>query len=98
MADYIIRSFDKNFGTIVVEYKGYNINIDLPIVDQKYPEGDELDQYIDNFLPKEFVARKDIIAQGIQNQSTIEALVVPLPPPTQETVFQQPTTTGTVDA
>jgi hypothetical protein len=95
--EYIIRSFDKVNGSIVVEYKTFMINIDLPIQNGAYPINDELHQYIDSFLPKEFIARKDIIAAGIQNEAEIEALVVPLPVP-EPVINSQPTTTGTQTA
>jgi hypothetical protein len=92
--EYIIRSFDKVNGSIVVEYKNFMVNIDLPIQGGAYPINDELHQYIDAFLPKEFIARKDIIAAGMQNEAAIEALVVPLPTP-EPVTNTQPTTTGT---
>ena len=99
--EYIIRSFDKTNGSIVVEYRNFMVNIDLPIQNGAYPIGEELHQYIDAFLPKEFVARKDLIAAGMQNEAEIEALVVPLPvvePTPQPETQTQPSTTGTQTA
>lgn len=79
---YKIRAFNKVTGSIVVEFQNFApFNIDLPLVDGKYPEGQELDQYIRGFLPIEFVQRMQAIAQGVKNETTIENLVEPWPAP-----------------
>jgi hypothetical protein len=79
---YKIRFFNQATGSIVVEFQDFApFNIDLPLVDGKYPEGQALDEYIKGFLPIEFVQRKQIIAQGIENAANIAALVEPWPQP-----------------
>jgi hypothetical protein len=86
---YKIRVFNESTGSIVVEFQDFApFNIDLPLVDGKYPEGQALDEFIRGFLPIEFVQRKQIISQGIENASNIAALVEPWPTP-------EPTTNGT---
>lgn len=79
---YKIRAFNKVTGSIVVEFENFApFNIDLPLNDGKYPEGQELDQYIRGFLPIEFVKRIQTIAQGVENETSIESLVEPWPQP-----------------
>jgi hypothetical protein len=79
---YKIRFFNEATGSIVVEFNDFPpFNIDLPLVDNKYPEGEALDEYVKGFLPLEFIQRKKIIEQGIENASNIAALVEPFPVP-----------------
>jgi len=79
---YKIRFFNQATGSIVVEFSEFPpFNIDLPLVDGKYPEGAALDEYIKGFLPIEFIERKKIIQQGVENASAIAALVEPFPEP-----------------
>lgn len=79
---YKIREFNQVTGSIVVEFEDFApFNIDLPLVDGKYLEGEALNDYIKGFLPVEFVQRKQVIAQGIENASNIAALVEPWPQP-----------------
>lgn len=80
--DYKIRSFDKVNGSIVVEFADFPLfNIDLPVDGGKYPEGEALDTYIRGFLPVWVLERKQIIQNGIANETSIEALVEPPPQP-----------------
>jgi hypothetical protein len=92
MANYIIRSFDQTRGSIVVEYEGHNINIDLPLVNGLYPTGAELDNHIQAYLPVEWIQRLNTIAAGISNSSDIASLVVPYPTQVSAPISSSPAT------
>lgn len=76
---YIIRAFNHSTGTILVEYEGHNINIDLPLVNGLYPTGAELDNHIQAYLPIEWVQRLKTVSAGVPNSADIANLVVPHP-------------------
>lgn len=79
--DYIIRNYDAGTNSILVEFTGYGAwNIDLPIVDGKIPEGEELEQCIQSFAPTYIAERQAQIAAGITNTDSITSRVVPYPP------------------
>jgi hypothetical protein len=81
MADYIIRSFDAVNGSIVVDYQGVVFNLDLPVENGRYPEGAELDAHITMYLPVWVIERKNLLAQGVENEASIASLVQPFPEP-----------------
>lgn len=55
---------DLQDGVITIEYEsGLTINLDLPIVDNKFPEGKELDQIIKNAYPGWHDQRKAELAK-----------------------------------
>ena len=90
MQAYKIIHFDKTIGSIVVEFSKElaPVAIDIPINDAgNYITGEELDQYVQGFIPTWFLDRKAKIANGIPNESVIESLVQPneIPAETLET-------------
>lgn len=91
MVNYTIRSFDKLNGQILVEFENLpTFAIDLPIIDGKYPEGEDLENIIQGYAPIWLIERKQTLNQGISNEGYIESLVVPFAPP----VVQQPAPEG----
>jgi hypothetical protein len=73
---YKIRSFNRDNGSIVVEFMEFPpFNIDLPIKNGRYPEGDALDTYVKGFLPIHTIERKQNISVGIENADVIAAMV-----------------------
>jgi len=89
---YKIRNFDPSFGQILVHFYSednsfnYEMAIDLPIKDGKYPEGDELSNIINNLAPNFNFERTSIINNGITNTSVIQSLVEPYPVNVPETI------------
>lgn len=81
MAAYKIISFDKSSGAIAVSFddKMAPISIDVPLDENGlYITGDELDTYIQGFIPTWHLDRVNRIAAGVPNESDIEALVTPV--------------------
>ena len=74
---YKIVNFFPETGQIEIECEGYNqrINIDLPIDNGKYPEGDDLDIYIRGFIPSWLIQRNKLLSNGITNSDSIKSLV-----------------------
>jgi hypothetical protein len=70
---YRIVNFIEETGQIEIECKGYpgRIAIDLPVEDGKYPEGDQLDNYIRGFVPTWLIERYEKINNGISNADTL---------------------------
>lgn len=82
MSTYKIISFDKTFGSIVVQYDPNEapFSVDIPFTNNgEYLTGNELDTYIQGFIPTWHIERKNKIASGIPNESAIEELVQPIP-------------------
>jgi hypothetical protein len=74
--NYKIRFFDKEKGSIVVEFDGVGtFNIDLPIEDSKYPEGEALHNLIQQYAPVWVIEREEKISAGVTNESYIAGLV-----------------------
>lgn len=79
MMNYIVRSYDRNTGSISVEFEGCGVwNIDLPITDGKYPEGEELEHCIQSFAPVHIIERKNALEAGVINETVIQAIVEPI--------------------
>lgn len=73
---YKIRGFNRDNGSIVIEFADFApINVDIPIENNRYIEGEALDTYIKGFLPIQVVARKQNISAGIENADAIAAMV-----------------------
>lgn len=78
--NYVIRSFDPNTGSVVVDFENVGrYNIDLPIENGKYPEGDALDTYIMHHAPTWVIERANQLKAGVENAAYIASLVVSEP-------------------
>lgn len=78
--DYIIRDFNKKTGQIVVEFAGkWTFAIDLPVENNLYPTGEELEKVIQAVAPT-FLLERETINQNVTNADDIAALVVPVKP------------------
>jgi len=80
MASYKILSFDKNTGSLVVQFAENMapLNIDVPLTnDGLFIVGEELEQYIQGFIPTWHIERLEKLKNGIANVSDIESLVSP---------------------
>jgi hypothetical protein len=77
MADYKIIKFDQSTGNIVVRYSEEfsPMGIDVPIKDNKYIVGEELDTFIKGFIPVNHMNRLSLIKSGISNAQEIQSLV-----------------------
>lgn len=77
--DYVIRAFNQEKGQIVVEFAGkWTFAIDLPVQNNLYPTGEELEAVIQSVAPT-FLQERDVANQNVANAEEIAALVVPLP-------------------
>lgn len=73
---YKIISFNEITGSIQFEIPDYApFNVDLPIEDGKFIEGEKLDQYIKNFIPAWHIERTNLLKNGIENVENIRRLV-----------------------
>jgi hypothetical protein len=88
MAAYKVLEFNKNSGQLIVEFAtGLTpLAIDIPIKDGLFIEGNELDEYVQGFIPTWHLERQAQLNAGIPNASAIEQLV----PQTEQVVL--PTT------
>jgi hypothetical protein len=74
--NYVIKSFDALNGSIVVDFEGVGrYNVDLPIEDNKYPEGEALEAFIRQFAPTWVVERAAKLNAGVSNAAYIAGLV-----------------------
>jgi hypothetical protein len=74
---YDIVAFNREDGTIEVLLHDLNKKfcIELPIYDNAYPIGEELDSYIKGFFPTYFVTRNSVIQAGVKNEDYFTQLV-----------------------
>ena len=77
MTDYKIIKFDELKGSIVIRYSEEfpTTSIDIPIKDNKYIVGEELDVFIKGFIPVNHMNRLSLIKSGISNAQEIQSLV-----------------------
>lgn len=78
MTTYKIIGFDKSNGVLSVKFADNMaaLTIDVPINEQgEYITGEELNSYIQGFIPTWHLDRVNKIAAGIPNESAIESLV-----------------------
>jgi hypothetical protein len=78
MAHYKVLSFDKDTGSLVVQFAENMepLSIDVPINEAGlFVTGQELDQYIQGFIPTWHLERLEKLKNGISNAADIEALV-----------------------
>jgi hypothetical protein len=79
-SDYKIISFNKDLGTIIIEWQ-YDLKtheIVIPIEDGNYIIGESLDFYIKGFFPIRYHERIEQIKNGIFNEDLINILVEPI--------------------
>lgn len=72
---YKIIAFYDDIGVIAVDFgNGVVVNMDLPIINNKYPLGDELDKFIQSMYP---AAHMDALAtrKKVKNTEAIHKLV-----------------------
>ena len=63
----------------MVEFIGHGFyNIDIPIVNNAFISGNDLEQYIQGFAPTHLEDRKQLIGSGISNKDEIAKLVEPV--------------------
>jgi hypothetical protein len=74
---YEIVDFNESAGQITVYCidLGQKYSIDLPVDNNRYPQGDDLDLYIRGYFPSWFTERADIIKSGIENVDYIKGLI-----------------------
>lgn len=83
MNTYKIVAFDKQTGSlsIIFDERMAPLNVDIPLDEQgNYITGEELNTYINGFIPTWHLDRVSKIASGIPNEAAIEALVEPIIP------------------
>lgn len=79
---YVIRSFDASLGQITVEYDNQWVyTIDLPIEDNQFPVGEQLEAVIQGMYPSWLVERQQKLAANPTNGEVIQAQVQPFPQP-----------------
>ena len=79
MAHYKILSFDKYTGSLVVQFAENMapVSIDVPLNnDNLFITGQELDQYIQGFIPTWHMERLEKLKNGVANANEIESLIV----------------------
>ena len=96
MKTYKIIGFDKTSGVLTISFADNMapIGIDVPLDDAGlYITGQELDTYVQGFIPTWHLERINKISAGIANESEIEALVEVLPTVEQTVTSEQQTQT-----
>lgn len=86
-----IVGLDKTRGQIVVEWsnedfpEGFTVAVDLPIINGRVPEGEELDAYLRGFCPIAEFERAKALKSSTLDLSHIEAMVEARAGSTQKT-------------
>ena len=76
--EYKIILFDESQGQLKIQVDGFSpIAIDVPIVDGKFIEGEELESHIKGFIPVWEIQRRETLKKGVENASAISSLVQP---------------------
>lgn len=77
MAVYKVIGFNENSGQLIIEFAigMLPLAVDVPIKDGLYITGEELDNFIQGFIPVEHITRSEIINAGIPNASELKKLV-----------------------
>lgn len=78
---YQIIEFIESTGQVILHVDGFpSFAVDLPIDENgNVPTGDELNQYLNGFIPVWQIERNQKLISGITNASEIHKLVTPLP-------------------
>jgi hypothetical protein len=76
MAIYKILSFNETTGQLTIEFaQGMSpLAVDVPIKDGLYITGEELDAYVQGFIPTWHLERLSQINQGVANAAELQAL------------------------
>ena len=96
MAIYKILSFNETTGQLTIEFaQGMSpLSVDVPIKDGLYITGEELDVYVQGFIPTWHIERQAQINQGVANAQELKVLAEqtnPVELPTVLTPEQQQT-------
>jgi hypothetical protein len=77
MANYKVLEFNEFTGQLVVEYAvGMSpIAVDVPIKDGLYITGEELNVYVQGFIPTWYLERQSQINAGVSNVEELKGLV-----------------------
>jgi len=77
MATYKVTNFDETTGQLIVEFaQGMApLSVDVPIKDGLYITGEELDTYVQGFIPTWHLERQTQINAGVANADALKALV-----------------------
>lgn len=77
MSTYKVLSFNENTGQLVIEYaQGLTpLSVDVPIQNGLYITGEELDSYVQGFIPTWYLERQTQINAGISNVNELKSLV-----------------------
>jgi hypothetical protein len=84
MINYQIYSFNKDLGSISVQYKNgeqvvATYNVDIPLTDAGlFITGEELNSYLLAMYPQHVIDRQNKLTAGVANVADIESLIVPL--------------------
>jgi uncharacterized membrane protein YfbV (UPF0208 family) len=76
MAAYKVLDFNESSGQLTIEFAQGTapISVDVPIKDGLYVTGEELDTYIQGFIPTWYIERQAQINQGVANAQELKAL------------------------
>jgi hypothetical protein len=77
MSSYTIIGFDESNGSLQIKYAENMapISVDVPIRNNAYIVGEELDIYVQGFIPTWHLERINAIQQGVANVVEIKNLV-----------------------
>jgi hypothetical protein len=92
MATYKVINFDENTGQLVIDFAlgMAPITVDVPIKDGLYITGQELNSYVEGFIPTWHIERQTQVNSGVANAAELKKLV-------QETATIEIPTVLTVD-
>lgn len=76
MAAYKVLEFNKNSGQLIIEFAvGMSpLAVDVPIKDGLFITGEELDEYIQGFIPTWHLERLSQLNAGVPNSNVLEQL------------------------
>lgn len=77
MATYKVIDFNESTGQLTIEYaKGMSpVVVDVPLVNDLFITGEELENYIKGFIPFEYLDRQAKINAGVSNAQELKSLI-----------------------
>lgn len=77
MSNYKVLEFNESTGQLIIEYAvGMSpIAVDVPIKNGLYITGEELDSYVQGFIPFEYLERHTQLNAGVPNAAELKSLV-----------------------